>query len=106
MRLMTVVAGSDDSVKERIGSVGGLRACMNCAHVDMRETGTSYSQFEVHYIDHSSALRESALFTLSVLLKNHPSNQQRVRDLGDTPVGVLDAQGVLQPFEGKNTRQI
>lgn len=51
-------------------------------------------------------MRESALFTLSVLLKEHPSNQQRVRDLGDTPVGVLDAQGVLQPFEGKNTRQI
>lgn len=54
----------------------------------------------------SLAMRESALFTLSVLLKEHPSNQQRVRDLGDTPVGVLDAQGVLQPFEGKNTRQI
>lgn len=38
MRLMSVLAGSDDSVKERIGSVGGLRACMNCAHVDARES--------------------------------------------------------------------
>lgn len=38
MRLMSVLAGSDGSVKERIGAVGGLRACMNCAHVDARES--------------------------------------------------------------------
>ncbi|TIB92607.1 hypothetical protein E3Q19_01870 [Wallemia mellicola] len=107
MRLMSVLAGSDVSVKERIGAVGGLKACMNCAHVDARESCKSdLVYFWGHELKIHLAMRESALFTLSVLLKEHPSNQQRVRDLGDTPVGVLDAQGVLQPFEDKNTRQI
>ncbi|TIA94824.1 hypothetical protein E3P96_04012 [Wallemia ichthyophaga] len=54
MRLISVVAGSDADVKERIGSVGGLRACMNCAHVDMRES----CEFEIDF---------EALFNLTKL---------------------------------------
>ena len=57
-------------------------------------------------VDDLIGMRESALFTLSVLLKNNVDNQNKVRELGDTPIGVLDTEGVLKPFPEKNIIQI
>ena len=38
IRLLASLAGTNQTLQSRIGAAGGLKSCMNCAHVDMRES--------------------------------------------------------------------